>query len=329
MRSREARSRVLITDHVFDGLEIEHELLEPLGVEVVLAPQADEETLVELCQEGVDALLVCFAPVNGRVVQAAADNGCRLIARYGIGYDNVDVETASRNGIVVTRVPDYCLDEVADHALGLLLCAARGIGAGQAEVRRGGWTVPRDVYRLRGRRLALIGVGQIGARLAARAAPLGFEIVGFDPFLKDWPAEIGRVETFDEAIATADAISLHAPLTAENRHIIGNAAIAKMQRRPIVVNTARGGLVDLEAAAAALDDGRISALALDVVDPEPLPLGHPLRDHPRAIITPHMAFFSVEAERELQRRATLEVVRALTGEPPDVPVNQEAVRAAS
>jgi D-3-phosphoglycerate dehydrogenase / 2-oxoglutarate reductase len=320
-------ARVIVTDHVFESLEVTRGVLEPMGVEVVLAPAADEDTLVELCAEGVDGLLVCFAQAGSRVVQAAADAGCRIIARYGIGYDNVAVDTATANGILVTRVPDYCLDEVADHALALLLSAARGVSAGQREVRDGGWTMPRDVRRLQGRRLALIGVGQIGSRLAQRALALGLEVVGFDPYLAAWPAGVARVESLAEAVAEADVVSLHVPLTDENRGLIDERAIGAMRRRPIVVNTARGGLVDLEAATAALDDGRLSGLALDVVDPEPLPASHPLRTHPRAIITPHMAFFSVEAEQELQRRAAGEVAHALRGEPADVPVNPEAVGA--
>jgi D-3-phosphoglycerate dehydrogenase len=253
-------ARVIVTDHVFGSLDDTRAVLEPLGVEVVLAARSDEDALVELCADRVDGLLVCFAQVSSRVVQAAADAGCRIIARYGIGYDNVAVDTATANGIVVTRVPDYCLDEVADHALALLLNAA-------------------------------------------------------------------RADSLDEALAEADIVSLHVPLTDENRGLIGERANCAMHRRPMVVNTARGGLVDLDAATAALDDGRLSALALDVVDPEPLPPEHPLRTHARAIITPHMAFFSAEAEQELQRRAAGEVAHALRGEPVDVPVNPEVVGA--
>lgn len=320
-------TRVIVTDHVFQGLDIERAVLEPLGAEVIMSSATDEDTLIGLCAGGVDGLLVCFAPVGERVVQAAADAGCRVIARYGIGYDNVAVDTATANGIVVTRVPDYCLDEVADHALALLLSAARGISAGQTVVRDGGWAVPRAVNRLRGRRLALVGVGQIGLRLAARAAVIGLEVVGYDPYVQDWPQGIQRAETLQDALAEADIVSLHAPLTEENRNLIGTDTINLMRRSPIIVNTARGGLVDLDAAVLALDDGRLSAVALDVVDPEPLPQDHPLRTHPRAIITPHMAFYSVEAEQELQRRAAEEVARALRGEPADVPVNADALAA--
>lgn len=318
-------ARVIVTDHVFQGLGVERSVLEPLGVELVLAPNGDEQTLLELFQGGVDGLLVCFAKVGEHVVQAAADAGCRVISRYGIGYDNIDIEAATRNGIVVTRVPDYCLDEVADHAFALLLSAARGISAGQLEVRQGGWAVPREVFRMHGRRLALVGVGQIGARVATRAVAIGMEVVGFDPCLEDMPAGIAPAGSLQEAIADAHAISLHAPLTSQTHGMIGRQAIAQMRQRPIIVNTARGGLLDLDAGLAGLEDGSVSMLALDVVDPEPLPADHPLRSHPRAIITPHMAFYSVEAEQELQRRAAEEIARALRGEAPDVPVNPEAL----
>jgi D-3-phosphoglycerate dehydrogenase / 2-oxoglutarate reductase len=234
-------TRVIVTDHVFESLDATREVLEPMGVEVVLAAQPDEDALVELCSEGVDGLLVCFAQVGGRVVQAAADAGCRIIARYGIGYDNVAVDTATANGIVVTRVPDYCLDEVADHALALMLSAARGVSAGQREVRDGGWTMPREVFRLRGRRLALIGVGQIGSRLAQRALVIGLEVVGFDPYLESWPAGVARADSLDEALAEADIVSLHVPLTDENRGLIGERAISAMhqQRRAAGSSTSR------------------------------------------------------------------------------------------
>jgi D-3-phosphoglycerate dehydrogenase len=319
-------TRVLITDHVFPGLEIEHDVLAPLGAEIVLAPSTDEDTLVGLADE-VDGMLVCFAPLTERVVDAAADGGCRVIARYGIGYDNVPVAAATRRGIVVTNVPDYCLDEVADHAMAMLLAAARGVVPATREVAAGGWAIDHaHVHRIAGRRLALIGLGGIGRRVAVRAQAFGLEVVGFDPFLD--PFDVAGVEqatTFEEAVAQADFVSLHVPSTAENQHLINDESLAKMERAPLLINTSRGGLVDLDAAVRALDSGALSGVALDVTEPEPLPEGHPLRTHPRAIITPHMAFHSVEATEELQRRAATEVLRVLTGERPDRPVNPEVL----
>ena len=251
-------------------------------------------------------------------MQAAADRLSRHRAvRHR--YDNVAVDTATANGIVVTRVPDYRLDEVRPRAGAV---AQRGARDPRATDRRdGGWAVPRAVNRLV-RRLALVGVGQIG--LACRAGRGDLGSWGMTP-RAGLAAGIRTRRDTQDALSEADIVS---PRTAHGgeRNLIGTT-INLMRRSPIIVNTARGGLVDLDAAVLALDDGRLSAVALDVVDPEPLPQDHPLRTHPRAIITPHMAFYSVEAEQELQRRAAEEVARALRGEPADVPVNADALAA--
>jgi D-3-phosphoglycerate dehydrogenase / 2-oxoglutarate reductase len=304
--------KVLVTDHVFSDLEAERAALAEIGCELELAP---DPGALPAAVAGAAALMVCFAQVDEQVIKAASD--CRIIARYGIGVDNVDVEAATRAGIQVTNVPDYCLDEVADHAMALLLAAARGVVGAARGVREGDWTVPQEnIHRIAGRRLALLGAGRIGRRVADRARAFGYEVVVYDPYADD------SVASVEEAVAEADAVSLHAPLTDETRHIIGDATLAAMRRRPILVNTSRGGLVDLEAVTRALEEERLSAVALDVTEPEPLPADHPLRTHPRAIVTPHMSFYSEEAQAELQRRAVEEVVRALTGEPPRCPVNQ-------
>lgn len=315
---------LLVTDHVFGALDAEHAAADALGYRLVQAPATDPDTLARLASDAA-AMLVCYAPVTEPVVVAAADAGCRVIARYGIGVDNIDVEAATRAGILVTNVPDYCLDEVADHAMALLLAASRLIVAAALDVRAGEWIVPqRGVHRLRGRRLALLGVGRIGRRMASRARAFGFEVVGFDPFLTDWEATgIAGVDSVEEAVAEADAISLHAPLTPQTRHVIDERRLSLMRRAPVIVNTSRGGLVDLAAATLALEDGRVGALALDVTEPEPLPPDHPLRAHPRAILTPHMSFYSAEAQAQLQRSAVDEVVRAITGRAPRCPVNHE------
>jgi D-3-phosphoglycerate dehydrogenase len=317
--------RVLITDGVFGGFHIERSLLEPLGAEVVEAPAQDEATLVREAASAA-AMLVCFAPVGRPVVEAAAGGGCRVIARYGIGVDNVDVAAATEHGIVVTNVPDYCLDEVADHALALLLAHARLVSEAAGTVREGGWSIEHGaVHRLAGRRLALVGLGAIGRRVAGRARAFGLEVVAYDPFLDPWDVDgVERAPSLADAVRDADFVSLHAPMTDETRHLVDSDLLAAMRSRPLLINTARGGLVDLEAALDALDRDALAGIAFDVTEPEPLAEDHPLRRHPRAIITPHMAFHSVEATEELQRRAAEEVVRALRGEPPRCPVNAVA-----
>jgi D-3-phosphoglycerate dehydrogenase len=315
--------KVLVTEGLFGDLDVERSILEPLGAELVLARAADEATLVAEARDAA-AVMVVYATVPAPVGAAAARAGCRVIARYGIGYDNVDVEAATRHGIQVTYVPDYCLDEVADHTMALLLAFARGVVAGALTVRDGAWALPTaaGIHRIAGRRLALLGIGRIGRRVAERARAFGLSVGAYDPFVREWDyVGVERAATQEEALADADFVSLHAPMTPENRHLVGERTIAMMKRSPLVVNTARGGLVDLEAATSALAAGRLGGLALDVTEVEPLPADHPLRHHPRAIITPHMAFYSVEAQLELRRRVADEVARALRGEPPRCPVN--------
>jgi D-3-phosphoglycerate dehydrogenase / 2-oxoglutarate reductase len=318
-------TKVLVTDHVFAHLETEAEILEPIGAELVLAFGTSEEELVDAARD-CEAMLVCYAKVTEPVIAAAAEAGCRIISRYGIGYDNIDVAAATERGLLVTYVPDYCLDEVADHAMALLLALARGVHHAGLAVRDGDWKVPQGaVHRIQGSRLAVIGVGGIGRRVVDRARAFGIEAVGVDPYLKEWNVAAERASSFVDAVAEADYVSLHVPLTDENRHLIDAESIAVMRRAPVVVNTARGPLVDMDAAVEALDSGRLGGVALDVTETEPPPLEHPLRSHPRAVLTPHMAFYSVEAQEELQRRAAQEVARALSGEPPDRPVNPEVL----
>jgi D-3-phosphoglycerate dehydrogenase / 2-oxoglutarate reductase len=320
--------KVGVTDHVFSDLSVERALLEPLGVKLELASATDEATLIDLAG-GASALLVCYAPVQRPVIETAAKAGVKVIARYGIGYDNIDVEAATEYGIVVTNVPDYCLDEVADQTILLLLAVARSLLPALDTVRSGEWSFPRGVHRVQGRRLALLGMGRVGRKVADRALAFGLEVIVHDPFLQSVDPPVQRAVTLEEALAEADFVSLHAPLGPDTQHLICDETIAWMHRAPVLINTSRGGLVDLDAVVGALDDGRLSGVGLDVTEPEPLPARHPLRTHPKALVTAHMAFYSVEAERELQRRAAEEVARGLRGEPPRCPVNPQVLTTAA
>lgn len=312
--------RVVVTDQVFGGIDTERALLEPLGVDLVEAASTDEETLAALAEQA-DGLLVCFAPVTERVIEAAARGGCRVISRYGIGVDNIDLAAAARAGIRVTNVPDYCVGEVADHTMALLLAAARQIVSAAVDVRAGGWSVPHHrVHRISGGRLALLGFGRIGRAVTERALPFGLNIVVHDPYVTDVVPGATRASSLEEAVTEADFVSLHMPLTPETHHVAGDALFDAMRRAPVLVNTSRGGLIDLDAAVRALDDGRLGGLAIDVSEQEPVPAGSSLRQHPRVILTPHMAFYSVEATQDLQARAADEVARALQGEPARSPV---------
>jgi D-3-phosphoglycerate dehydrogenase len=217
--------RVVVADLLADDLAVETAALEPIGAELVVSPSPDEDALVAAVADA-DAVLVTYAKVSARVIEAAPR--CRIVARYGIGYDNVDVEAASRAGMFVTNVPDYCLEEVADHTLALLLGVARGVVAASARVRDGHWDGGTgDIHRLRGRRLALAGVGGIGRRVALRARAFGLDVVGYDPYLEEWNVEgAERAASLEEAVAEADFVSLHMPLTEASRHIVYAELIA-------------------------------------------------------------------------------------------------------
>ena len=319
--------RVLITDSVFGGFEPERAVLDPLGVELIIASDQSAEALIAQSAD-IDGMLVCFASIPASVIEAAAAGGAKIIARYGIGYDNIDIEAATRAGIVVTNVPDYCFDEVADHTMALLLGSVRAVFAAARGVAQGGWEIDHAaVRRVADRRLTILGLGGIGRRVAQRAQAFGIEVVGYDPFVKAGEVPgVTVVDSLEEALEAADIVSLHVPMTAENSKLIRAETIAMMKASPILINTSRGGLVDLDDVVAALGDGTLSGVALDVTDPEPLPADHPLRTHPHAVVTPHMAFHSVEATEELQRRAAQEIARSLRGEPADRPVNPQAAR---
>ncbi len=318
-------NKVLLTDRPFGSDEIERSTLASAGLELVRAPESDPATLTALAAD-VAGMLVCYAKVGEEVIRSAAEAGCRVIARYGIGYDNIDVDAATRFGIVVTNVPDYCIGEVADHTFALLLALARGVVAAANDVRHGGWEVPSaGIKRLQASRLALIGIGRIGSGVADRALAFGMDVVAHDPYVADWDPRLERASTVEAALEGADFVSLHAPLTAENHHLIGRTELALPSDGAVLVNTSRGGLVDLDAVVEALNSGALGGVGLDVTEIEPLPADHPLRTHPKAVITPHMSFYSAEAQDELQLRAVESVVDVIAGRQPRNPVNADAL----
>ncbi len=310
------RAKVLITDHTWAAVDVERRILAEVGAEVVDAPSGDEAVLVSLARDVV-GILTCFAKTTGKVIEAAPD--LRIVARYGVGVDNIDVATATRRGIPVTNVPDYCVEEVSDHALALILAAMRKVASYDRAIRAGRWDlkVGRPMHRLRGRTLGIVGLGRIGTRLAEKALALGLRVLANDPGVSPARAEAlgaGMVSLTD-LLTEADAVSLHVPLTPQTRHLIGAAELARMKAEAILVNTARGDLVDLDALREALAAGRIAGAALDVLPQEPPDPNDPLLRMENVILTPHAAFYSEESLVELQTKAAQEVARCLRGEP--------------
>lgn len=316
------RWTVLVTDYVFPSLDIERAVLQAAGAQLV-AMQARSESELAEAVGSADGLLVCYAPVTRRVIERA--KRCRVIARYGIGVDNVDVTAATERGIVVTNVPDYCIEEVSDHALALLLACARKVALLDRGVRAGRWEA-RDavpIRRLRGQVLGLVGFGKIPRLLAAKARALGLTVLAYDPYVDAGACEEhgARKVELGALLAQADFVSVHAPLTPQTRGLIGEAELRRMKPTAYLINTARGPIVHEAALLRALEEGWIAGAALDVLEHEPPPADHPLLQAPRVILTPHVAFYSEESLQELQRKAAEEVARVLTGQPPRYPVN--------
>jgi D-3-phosphoglycerate dehydrogenase / 2-oxoglutarate reductase len=317
---------VAITDSVFPSLEPERRVLGPLGVEVRAGQCRSEDEVITLAKDA-NAILNCYAKMTARVIGELRH--CKVIARYGIGVDNVDLAAATRAKIVVTNVPDYCVDEVSDHGLALFLALARRVVAADQAVKGGTWDVVahKGIQRLRGQTLGLLGFGKIARALAAKAQALGMRVIAVDPFVD--AAAMARLNVravdMDTLLAESDAVSVHVPLSPETRGIIGERALARMKPTAFLINTSRGGLVDERALAAALTAGRLAGAALDVVEKEPPPPDHPLRKAPNVILTPHLAFYSREAVVELQTKVAEEAARAFRGEPPRSPVNREVL----
>jgi D-3-phosphoglycerate dehydrogenase len=314
--------KILVTDHVFPNLDPENAVLEGIGTLREAGSVSDAE-LLELARDA-DAVLNCYRPLSSEIVEAMKN--CRIIARYGIGVDTIPLEVATSRGIQVTNVPDYCIEEVADHGLALILTFTRGIIRGLDQTRGGGWNVKllRPIHRQRGRTLGLVGFGRIARALADRARALGYEIIAADPFLADKAVRTAgaRLVDLDTLFKESDVISLHAPLTPKTRHMVNAERLATVRPGAVLVNTSRGALVDYEAVVAALRAGTLGGAGLDVLETEPPAEGStPIGEVPNLVVTPHLAFYSEQALIELQRKAAEQIRAVLEGRTPDYPVN--------
>ena len=254
----------------------------------------------------------------------------KVIATCSVGFDHIDVAAATKRGVWVCNVPDYCVEEMADSTIALLLSLLRGVVALDRTVRSGAWDdhAAGPLSRLRGTRLGVVGFGRIGREVAARAHAIGMEVWATDPLLE--ASEIAaagvRPAALEEMLRSCTAITLHVPLTPRTGGLIGEPELALMPRGSFLVNTARSGLIDLEAVVAALDSGHLSGAALDVIEVEPPTAKHPAPRHPRLIVTPHAAWYSPESEREVYRRSTLAVRAVIEGREPDGAVGRPSVR---
>jgi len=309
--------RVVLTDQVFPDVELERAMLGEIDAELVV-PEGDRAAVLDAAA-GADALLNTYLPLAADDI--AGLGRCRVIARYGIGVDNLDLDAARRAGIVVTNVPDYCVEEVAAHTLALILAAVRRLPAGFERGRSEPWTLDglRPIPRLSELTFGIVGLGRIGRAVIDLLRPLGGRLVGFDPYAADTPDGVERIADLDELLATADVVSLHLPVTAETRGLIDGGRLARMRPGAILVNTSRGALVRTDDLVGALQDGHLGGAAVDVLEHEAAD-AKSLAGLPNAIVTPHMAYYSEASLRESQQKATMQVVKVLTGLPPDYAV---------
>jgi D-3-phosphoglycerate dehydrogenase / 2-oxoglutarate reductase len=319
---------VAVTDSVFPNLEPAREILAKIGAELRLAKEPKAEAILEVARDA-DAVLTTYAKVTADMIRQMTR--CRVIARFGIGVDNVDIPAATKAGIVVTRVPDYCLDEVSDHTMALLLAMVRKIPSSNTRTQSGRWEMRAvvPIHRLRGTVLGLVAFGQIPQLVAPKAQAFGTRVVTHDPFVSREVIQRAQVEQveFDELLKISDYISIHTPLLPATHHLFNGDVFRRMKPTAYLINTARGPIVDEAALAIALDQGHLAGAALDVMEQEP-PSGSPLFGRDNVIITPHTSFYSEESLVDLQSKAAEEVVRVLSGQAPRNPVNPEALGAA-
>ncbi|GAA3763993.1 C-terminal binding protein [Salinactinospora qingdaonensis] len=302
--------RVVVTDQVFPDVDTERELLAQAGGELVVA-HGDRDEVLATAREA-DGLLNTFFGLDAADIESLTK--CKVIARYGIGVDNIDLDAARAAGIQVSNVPDYCVEEVATHTVAMALALLRRVPEGDALVRAGGWGVRSlgEIRRVSNTTVGFLGYGRIARQVATTLRGLGADVVVHDPYLApDQSSE--RIVDLDTLLAEADLVCVHCPLTPQTRGLIDARALARMRRGSYLVNTSRGPIVVLDDLTAALREGHLAGAALDVFETEPPPTER-LIDVPNLLMTPHSAFFSREAIRESQRKAATQVIKALRGE---------------
>lgn len=316
--------RVVVTDHDFDDLDIERAVLDDVATVVDLTSEGaepDERAFLEALR-GADGVLNFRRRLDADHVDALTT--CRVVARYGIGVDNVDVEAATRRGIPVTNVPDYCIEEVATHTVALALALVRGLKPFDRSTGEGEWdrdAGPR-VHRFSTRTVGVVGYGSIGRAVADRFRALGADVVTSDPYVDeaDVPSDVSLVP-FDALVERADVVTVHSPLTESTRGLFDADVFARLSDDAYLINVARGPIVDTDGLAAALHAGELAGAALDVFPREPPASDEPLCDHPAVITTPHVAWYSEEANVERRKRAAENVRQALEGDRPVDAVN--------
>lgn len=314
------KHKVLVTDYAWPNLDIEKSVLGDIA-EIIVAPDTNTDTFKKLVPN-VDVIMFNWAEIPENVIQEAKQ--CIQLSRFGVGIDNIPVKLATELGILVTNIPDYCVDEVTDQAMALILSLNRQILYFSKQTKI---DLNSPVSRLRNQTLGLLGFGRQGTLMAKKAQSFGMNVITFDPFIPDnvlKTEKVHRVE-FDELLANSDFLSIHTPLNEDTKGLLGLSEFKKMKKSSYIVNVARGGIIQTNAITQALKENIIAGAGLDVTEPEPLPDDHPLRTLKNAILTPHTAFFSQESLQELSRRTAQQVKDTLEGKLPENLRNPEVL----
>jgi len=319
-----ARYTAVATDLGYASFDLERKALAAADCELVLCEDNSPEGLAKTCAPA-HGLLARQSKINAELIGKMKN--CQVIARYGVGVDSVDIAAATAAGIVVAHVPNYCMEDVASHALALLLSAVRGTVWRDRRVRSGAWDAGAgyEIHRFSGRTLGIVGLGAIPQKLAELVSGFGMRLLAHDPYMAQEVAEKLKVKLVDLATLCreSDYVSVHAPLNDQTRHMLSDAEFELMKKGVIVVNTSRGPVIDEEALARALEAGKVFTAALDVYEAEPLPATSPLRKFERVILSDHAGWYSEEATAELQRRTAEAVAAVLSGKKPESVVNPE------
>jgi D-3-phosphoglycerate dehydrogenase / 2-oxoglutarate reductase len=320
--------KVLVTDYAWRDLEMERAILNKIGATLVVAKHGSEDELEGLAGD-VDGILTSWKPVTERVIRAAPE--LKSIGRYGVGLDNIDVRYATNAGIVVTNVPTYCLDEVSEHAMALLLSLARKVTFFDRAIKRGKYDLEAEtpMFRMKGKTLGILGYGRIGRRMAQKAEAFGLRVMVFNRSGKaESTSDVEYGNLFD-VLRQSDFVSAHLPLTDETRHLLNYEAFGQMKPSAFLINTSRGAVVDSAGLLRALNEGRIAGAGLDVFEQEPPSASDPLLLHPRVIATPHAAFVSEESLEDLRTTAANQMAKLLLGEIPEFVVNPQVLTQAN
>ncbi len=319
--------KVVVSDYILPDLEIEREMLTAIGAEFVPGQCRNLQDIIELARDADAMLNTYYEPLDESVFSACPK--LKIVVRYGVGFNTINVADATRCGVMVANVPDYCQDEVADHAMALWLALARKIVQANNTVRTGEWGMQplEPIANLRGQTAGIIGLGRIGRTAARRLHAFGVDLLFADPYIEQ--ADLGdipcRKVDLDQLCLQSDAIFVHAPANSETHHLLNADRFAQMERRPFIINTARAPLIDTAALVTALEQNQIRGAGLDLVDDEYLPPDHPLLHFDNVIITPHIAWYSEDSKIALRRMATQEIIRVLQGGKPNSLLNPDVV----